>query len=155
MFLLPKPTMEPKSKTSNAAVPVQRHVIERIHALKLKTVYVRAGRAVRKYKAVKSDGPNDLVFQSVRDGKAMRDNNILTRFIKPAARKVGLASVNWRCLRTSYGTWLKEHGADMKDIQGQLRHSRISTTMDIYVQDIPESRRRAVEKLPVPTLTVQ
>jgi hypothetical protein len=60
MFLLPKPTMEPKSKTSNAAVPVQRHVIERIHALKLKTVYVRAGRAVRKYKAVKSDGPTDI-----------------------------------------------------------------------------------------------
>jgi integrase len=146
---------EPKSKASNAAVPVQRHVIERIHALKLKTVYVRAGRAVRKYKAVKSDGPNDLVFQSVRDGKAMRDNNILIRFIKPAARKIGLDFVNWRCLRTSYGTWLKEHGADMKDIQGQLRHSRISTTMDIYVQDIPESRRRAVEKLPVPFPTVQ
>jgi integrase len=140
----------PKSEASNAAVAVQRHVIERIHALKLKTVFVRAGRAVRKYKAVKCDGPNDLVFQSVRDGKAMRDNNILTRFIKPAARKVGLGFANWRCLRTSYGTWLKRHGADMKDIQGQMRHSRIATTMDIYVQDIPESRRRAVEKLPVP-----
>lgn len=129
-------------------------VVERIHALKVKTVLVRAGRAVRKYKAVKSDGPNDLVFQSVKDGKAMRDNNILSRFIKPAARKVGLGFVNWRCLRTSYGTWLKRHGADMKDIQGQMRHSRMSTTADIYVQDIPESRRRAVERLPLPT-TVQ
>src|SRR5271165_2312724 len=142
----------PKSEASNAAVAVQRHVIERIHALKLKTVFVRAGRAVRKYKAVKSDEPNDLVFQSVKDGKPMRDNNILTRFIKPAARKVGLGFMNWRCLRTSYGTWLKRHGADMKDIQEQMRHSRISTTMDIYVQDIPESRRQAVEKLPVPAL---
>ncbi len=142
----------PKSEASNAPVAVQRHVIERIHALKLKTVFVRAGRAVRKYKAVKSDAPNDLVFQSVKDGKAMRDNNILSRFIKPAARKVGLGFVNWRCLRTSYGTWLKRHGADMKDIQGQMRHSRISTTMDIYVQDIPESRRQAVEKLPVPSI---
>ena len=145
----------PKSEASNAAVAVQRHVIERIHALKLKTVAVRAGRAVRCYKAVKSDGPNDLVFQSVKDGKPMRDNNILSRFIKPAARNLGLGFVNWRCLRTSYGTWLKRHGADMKDIQGQMRHSRISTTMDIYVQDIPESRRRAVEKLPVPTTMVQ
>lgn len=41
----------------------------------------------------------------------MRDNNILTRFIKPAARKVGLGFVYWRCLRTSYGTWLKRQGA--------------------------------------------
>lgn len=79
----------PKSEASNAAVAVQRHVIERIYALKLRTICVRAGRAVRKYKAVKSDGPNDLVFQSVRDGKVMRDNNILTRFIKPAPARSG------------------------------------------------------------------
>jgi integrase len=142
----------PKSEASNAAVAVQRHVIERIHSLKLKTVSVRAGNAIRHYRAVKSDGPDDLVFQSVKDGKPMRDNNILTRFIKPAARKVGLGFVNWRCLRTSYVTWLKREGADMKDIQGQMRHSRVSTTMDIYVQDIPESRRHAVERLPLPTM---
>jgi integrase len=37
----------------------------------------------------------------------------------------------------------------MEDIQGQMRHSRVSTTPDIYVHHIPESRRRAVEKLPV------
>lgn len=142
----------PKSEASNAPVAVQRHVVERIHALKLRTVTVRAGKAIRRYKVVKSDGPDDLVFQSVKDGKPMRDNNILSRFIKPAARKLGLGFVNWRCLRTSYGTWLKREGADMKDIQGQMRHSRMSTTADIYVQDIPESRRRAVEKLPLPTL---
>ena len=71
---------------------------------------------------------------------------------QPAGRKTHLEFVNWRCLRTSYGTWLKRYGADMKDIQGQLRHSRISTTMDTYVQDIPESRRRAVDRLPKPTL---
>ena len=140
----------PKSEASNAPVAVQRHVIERIHALKLITVNVRAGAGIRRYQVVKSDGPNDLVFQSVKDGKPMRDNNILSRYIKPAARQLGLDFVNWRCLRTSYGTWLKRQGADMKDIQGQMRHSRISTTMDIYVQDIPESRRKAVDKLPIP-----
>ena len=36
---------------------------------------------------MKADGPEDLVFQSVRSGKPMRDNNILTRLIKPAARE--------------------------------------------------------------------
>jgi integrase len=143
-----------KSEAGNAPVAVQRHVIERIHSLKLRTVEVRTGRATRRYRLVKSDAPDDLVFQSVKKGKPMRDNNILSRFIKPAARKLGLAFVNWRCLRTSYGTWLKREGADMKDIQGQMRHSRICTTMDISVQDIPEPRRRAVERLPLPA-TVQ
>ena len=34
--------------------------------LKTLTVEVRAGRAVRQYKLVKSDGPDDLVFQIVQ-----------------------------------------------------------------------------------------
>jgi integrase len=77
----------------------------------------------------------------------MRDNNILNRHIKPAARKIGLGFVNWRCLRTSHATWLKMLGADVKDAQAQLRHSRASTTLDIYQQFVPESQQRIVEKL--------
>jgi integrase len=96
---------------------------------------------------VKSDHPEDLVFQSVRDGKAMRDNNILVRFIKPTARKLGLDFVNRRCLRASHATWLKMAGADVKDAQVQLRHSRASTTLDIYKQFVPESQMRAVGRL--------
>ncbi len=40
-----------------------------------------------------------------------------------------------------------EAGADPKDVQGQMRHSRISTTMDIYAQHVPSSQRRAVAKM--------
>ena len=72
--------------------------------------------------------------------------SILTTFIKPAARAAGLGFVNWRCLRTSRATWMIEAGANPKDVQGQMRHSCISTTMDIYAQFIPESARRAMDK---------
>jgi integrase len=147
----------PKSESSNATIPVNRSVIERIHRLKLLTVTVAGGgpgnKAVRKYRVVKSDAPSDLVFQSVRDGQPMRDNNILTRFIKPAAKAIGLPWVNWRSLRTSHAVWLKLAGADVKDAQGQMRHSRASTTLDIYQQFVPESQRRVVDKLT--TLRVQ
>jgi integrase len=138
---------EPKSESSNATIGVNRCVIERIHLLKLMTVEVRAGRSVRKYKVVKLDQPEDLVFQSVKDGKPIRDNNILIRFIKPAARALGLGWVNWRSLRTSHAVWLKIAGADVKDAQGQMRHSRASTTLDIYQQFVPESQQRVVQKL--------
>ncbi len=80
----------PKSEASNAPVAVQRHVVERIYALKLKTATVRAGHGTRRYKIVKAAGPDDLVFQSVKDGKPMRDNNMLSRHIKPAGQKIGL-----------------------------------------------------------------
>jgi integrase len=113
----------PKSDASNATIAVNRSVIERIHRLKLLTVTVKGGgpgnKAVRRYKVVKSDGPDDLIFQSVRDGKPLRDNNILCRFIKPAARTMGLPWVNWRCLRTSHAVWLKLAGADVKDAQAK------------------------------------
>lgn len=108
---------------------------------------VRAGRAVRKHKLVKSGGPDDLVFQSVQDGSPMNDQNILKRHIQPAARKLGLPFVNWRCLRTSHATWLVQAGADPKSVQGQMRRSRISTTMDIYAQIVPTSQRRALQQL--------
>jgi len=55
--------------------------------------------------------------------------------------------VNWRSLRTSYATWLIEAGATPKDVQGQMRHSRIATTMDIYAQFVPESQQRAISKM--------
>ena len=137
----------PKSESSNATIGVNRCVVERIHRLKILTIPVKAGRAVRKYRAVKSDQPTDLVFQSVQDGKPIRDNNILARFIKPNARKMGLGWVNWRSLRTSHAVWLKMAGADVKDAQGQMRHSRASTTLDIYQQFVPESQQRVVNKL--------
>lgn len=137
----------PKTEASNATIGVDRGVIERIQRLKLLTVEVRAGLQTRRYKLVKSDAPADLVFQSVRDGKPMRDNNILVRFIKPAARAVGIPWVNWRCLRTSYATWLSTAGANLKDTQGQMRHANASTTAEVYIQFVPESQREAVAKM--------
>jgi len=77
----------------------------------------------------------------------MRDNNVLSRHMRPAGRKLGIGFVNWRCLRTSHVTWLKMAGADVKDAQAQMRHSRASTTLDIYQQFTPESQRRVVNAL--------
>lgn len=74
----------PKSDASNTTIGVNECVYQRIQRLKLLTVEVRAGHATRCYKIVKSDCPDDLVFQSVRTGAPMRDNNILSRHIKPA-----------------------------------------------------------------------
>jgi len=137
----------PKSKASNANLAVNPTVIDRIHRLKTLTLEIKAGNAVRRYPAVKASGPEDLVFASVMTGRPMRDNNILCRFIKPAARKLGIGFVNWQVLRRSHATWLKLAGADARDAQAQMRHSRVTTTLEIYQQFIPESQRRAVNKL--------
>jgi integrase len=137
----------PKSASSNATVPVDRAVAERIELLKTLVVDVRAGRATRHLKVVKSEGPGDLVFQSLVKAAPMRDNNILVRHLKPAAEKLGLGLVNWQVLRRSFATWLDMAGASVKDAQALMRHSRASTTLDVYQQCVPESQRRAVQNL--------
>ncbi len=137
----------PKSEASAATIGVRPEVLQRIHQLKDMTVSYRAGRALRKVKAVRSSGPDDLVFQSVWKSRPMSDGNVLRRHIKPIARKLGLGYVNWRCLRTSHATWLVQAGADPKSVQGQMRHARVSTTMDIYAQVVPEAQKQALRKL--------
>lgn len=131
----------------NAAIAVNHSVIDRIQRLKTLVVSVRAGRATRRIAVVKSSGPDDLVFQSLTKGRPMRDNNILMRHIKPAARKLGIPWVNWQVLRRSFATWRKLAGADGKDAQALMRHSRASTTLDIYQQFVPESQRLVVGRL--------
>jgi len=138
---------EPKTTASSATIGVDTSVIQRIEHLKELTVQVKAGRAVRHYKVVKSSAPDDLVFQGVREGQPMRDGNILRRHLKPAGKLIGIPWLNWLCLRRSYATWLVESGASVKDLQGQLRHARATTSMDVYAQVVPESQRRAVGKL--------
>ena len=103
-----------KTEASAATIAVDEHVISRIHRMKTLTLDVRAGRAVRHHKVVKTANRGDLVFQSVWKGKPMNASNVLKRFIKPAAAKVGLPQVNWRCLRTSCATWMVQAGADPK-----------------------------------------
>ncbi len=137
----------PKSDASNTTIPVSQKVVERIQRLRTMTVEVKAGSGTRRYQVVKSEGPDDLVFQSVQSGRPMRDNNILTRHIKPAARKLGIGWVNWLVLRRSYATWLRMVGTDPRDRQSLMRHSRFTTTAEVYEQDLPESQLRAVEKL--------
>jgi integrase len=137
----------PKTSASAATIGVAPEVVARIHRLKSLMVEVRAGTATRRYQVVKSAGPDDLVFQSVKDGKPMSDQNVLKHHIQPVARRLGLDFVDWQCLRRSYATWLVQAGADPKSVQGQMRHTRISTTMNIYAMTVPAAQRLAIEKL--------
>ena len=138
---------KPKSDASRATIAVDDHVIDRIQKLKSIEIVVRAGKGRRRYKAVKSDGPDDLVFQSVKTGAPIRDNIVLSRHIKPAARKLGIGWVNWQVLRRSCATWMDQAQVKVKDAQGIMRHSRASTTQDVYQQVVQESQRKAVKKL--------
>ena len=139
-----------KTTGSAATIGVSDSVIARIRRLQTLEVEVNWGGkgAKKRIKLLRSVGPHDLVFQSLRKGAPMRDGNILRRHLLPAAIRLGMdpKKVTWRSLRTSRATWMIEAGANPKDVQGQMRHARIATTMDIYAQHVPDSQRRAVAR---------
>ena len=91
-----------------------------------------------------------LMFPAIRRNKdkrqvPMRPRNFLQDTMKPLAVKLGIDPrlITFQVLRRTFGTTMQKHGT-MKDVQAHLRHASITTTADIYVQQIPESVRAAV-----------
>jgi integrase len=98
----------------------------------------------------KHTGPDDLIFPAIRRNKLkqqipMRPRQFLQRHMKPLAAELGIdpALITFKVLRRSFGTTMQKHGS-MKDVQARLRHASITTTGNIYVQEIPASVRSAV-----------
>ena len=76
----------------------------------------------------------------------MSEQNLLRRHLAPAGKKLGI-KINWLILRRSFLNWTGDAGADPKDMQAQMGHSRNSTTMDVYRQFHREGQRRAANLL--------
>ena len=95
--------------------------------------------------------PDALMFPTYgageRKGKQVprRAKNFLRWRIYPIADRLKIPRklVTFQVMRRTLGTDLQNHGT-MKDAQGALRHASIKTTADVYVQQIPESVRAAI-----------
>jgi integrase len=86
---------------------------------------------------------NEYVFPSPKTGHPYSDSTILAKYIKPAARKLGIEGLGWHTFRHSYKSWMasaKINPAQMKDL---MRHSDISTTMDVYGKTLTPELRAA------------
>lgn len=95
------------------------------------------------HRLFKAMTPKDFIF-SGRPGIPMNTNNYLRRILQPACTALGVPQVTHQCLRRTCATYLSSQGT-VKDVQAHLRHASATTTLDIYVKDIPESRQAAVE----------
>jgi len=94
--------------------------------------------------------PEDWVFASeTMNGKQpLWPDSLLSRRIKPAARKVGIEKrVGWHTFRHTYSTLLKANGEDVKVVQELLRHANSKITMDTYIQALSPAKRQAQSKV--------
>jgi integrase len=105
--------------------------------------------------------PDAPVFASTT-GTALNYSNVYHRVLHPALRKSGVAVVvdrvkvvkrdgseEWRevwdyqgvgfhAFRKACGSFLLHHGKTLKQVQGWLRHSQLTTTMNVYIQQVDD-----------------
>lgn len=74
--------------------------------------------------------------------------NITTESLKYLSRVVNYElkiNFNFHSLRHTHATMLIENGANMKDVQNRLGHSKLSTTMDTYAHVTLNMQRQTVD----------
>ena len=117
---------EPKSAMSKAPVPMIGPLAEALE------VYRRGAIS-------------GLVFRSER-GTPMNLNNLALRSIRPVLERAGIEWRGWHGFRRGLATNLKQLGVDDKSIQAVLRHADYTTTLNVYVQPVPEAVKEAMKR---------
>jgi integrase len=87
--------------------------------------------------------PDDFIFANrLRKGGFIDPHNY-RRKMRKLGEDLGLPKLTFQVIRRTIATLGQKKGTP-KDIRGLLRHSRLSTTTDVYMQEIPESVKATV-----------
>jgi integrase len=92
---------------------------------------------------------DDFLFPNSDGGVHRVDNyraDILRPILNEIAGETGISGIDFRACRRTCATHLSQFGG-IKEVQAHLRHARATTTLDIYIQEIPKAVRDAVESL--------
>ena len=89
--------------------------------------------------------PEDFIFQNEDEGFLDTDN-YHKRVLHKIARELALPKLTFQVIRRTIAT-LAQKKETIKDVQGVMRHSRTTTTTDIYMQEIPASVQSTINSI--------
>ncbi len=121
----------PKTRSSNRVIPMSSILQDVLETY-------RAG-AFR-------NTPDDLVFCTPK-GTPLNSKNLYNRALAPACDRIKQPRISWHSFRHTHATQLAESGESLKTAQALLGHSDLETTLNTYTHVIPESQRRAVDRV--------
>jgi integrase len=120
----------PKTRSSKRDIPISEPLREALRVHHMRCRYI---------------GADDLVFSTSKP-TPLNPLNLLRRVLRPACAKLGLPPISWHSFRHTHATLLGEVGESLRTASAILGHSNLGTTM-IYAHAIPESQKRAVDKV--------
>jgi integrase len=90
--------------------------------------------------------PESLVFATWK-GTPLNAKNLYNRQLAPACDALELPRISWHSFRHTHATLLHETGESLKTAQSLLGHSDLETTLGVYTHTVPDSQKRAVERV--------
>lgn len=129
---------DPKTKSSNRTVYIDKKTLvilqqwqnmQRIELLK---------------QGVNANSPQQLVFTNMTNSFIVRDTS--DRWIKKISKESGVHPISPHGFRHTYATLAIQSGMNPKELQAQLGHSNIQTTLQIYTAITNEQRITTPDK---------
>ena len=133
---------DPKTAASAATIPLAPAAIAALRAH-------RARQLEARFRAATAWQESGYVF-TTEAGTPISASNLLRRSFYPLCARAGIPTrpgLRFHDLRHACGSLLIAEGVRPKLVQAILRHSKLSTTMDLYVANYDEDLRGAVEML--------
>ena len=119
----------PKTRSSRRTIPISSSLLESFKALRPANC-----------------DPESLVFATSR-GTPLNRQNLYSRVLAPTCDSLERPRVSWHSFRHTHATLLHDIGESLKTAQSLLGHSDMQTTLTVYTHAIPDSQRRAVERV--------
>jgi integrase len=132
-----------KTRGSLTTVPIARDLAEELVAWRQ---LCEEQHSEKKQKTEPSpDDPEAFIFPNCRGG-FMDSSNYRKRVLHRLADELKLPKLTFQVIRRTIATLAQKKGT-VKDVQGMMRHSRVATTTDVYMQELPESVRATIDSI--------
>lgn len=132
-----------KTKRSLTEVPIAKELSEELAAWR-QVSQQEYDKKKRKHDLPPSE-PEAFMFPN-RDGSFMDPSNYRKRVLHKLAEELELPKLTFQVIRRTIATLGKTKG-HVKDIQGIMRHTKASTTTDVYMQSLEPEVRSAINSI--------
>jgi integrase len=132
-----------KTKGSLTKIPIAKQLAEELQAWRKQCQEEQ--RQKKHWHGPTADSPEAFIF-SGRNGGFIDASNYRNRVLHKLAREMELPKLTFQVIRRTMATLAKDMG-HVKDIQGMMRHSRLATTTDVYMQSLEDGVRSTVNSI--------
>jgi integrase len=132
-----------KTKGSLTKIPIAGQLAEELQAWRKQCREEQKRK--KHWHGPTANDPEGFIFPG-RNGGFIDSSNYRKRVLHKLAEKLGLPKLTFQVIRRTIATLAKDKG-HIKDIQGMMRHSRLATTTEVYMQSLEDGVRTTVNSI--------